>query len=68
MAAGENPEYTMEYILDVLGQIQSQCVALMDDIRTGKDTGNNSLKVTTYSVIDNVVVGELSCHVNPDVT
>ena len=37
MAAGENPEYTMEYILDVLGQIQSQCVALMDDIRTGKD-------------------------------
>ena len=39
LADGEKPEHTMEYILDVLGQLQQKCVVLMDDIRDGKDFG-----------------------------
>jgi hypothetical protein len=44
LKVGENPEHTMEYILDVLGQMQPQWVALMDVIRVGNDSGSDSLK------------------------
>ena len=54
LTSGENPEHTMEYILDVLGQKQPQRVALMDVIRSGKHDGDDSLKVTkTYFGIRN---------------
>ncbi len=41
---GEKPEKTTTYILDVLGNLGQQRVALMDTMRVAKDAGGSSLK------------------------
>ena len=54
LTSGEKPEHTMEYILGVLGLMQTLCVALMDTIWSGKDSGGSSVKATkTYFGIRN---------------
>ena len=54
LTSGEKSEHTMEYILDVLGLMHPQRVALMDTIWSGKDAGGSSAKTTkTYFGIRN---------------
>ena len=49
LAMGEKSEKTVTYILDVLGKLGQQRVALMDTMRAAKDTGGSSLKgMETY--------------------
>jgi hypothetical protein len=54
LAMGEKPEKTVTYILDVLGKLGQQRVALMDAMRAAKDAGGSSLKaMQTYYGIRN---------------
>ena len=53
-AMGAKPEKVMAYILDILGGLGQQRVALMDSVRAGKDAGGSVLKVMkTYYGIRN---------------
>ncbi len=51
LAMGERPEKTVTYILDVLGKLGQQRVALMDAMRAATDAGGSSLKaMQTYGI------------------
>jgi hypothetical protein len=53
---GEKPEKTVTYILEVLGKLGQQRVALMDAMRAAKDAGGSSLKsMQNYYGIRNIV-------------
>jgi regulator of replication initiation timing len=51
-AMGAKPEKVLAYVLDLLGGLGQQRVALMDSVRAGKDAGGSVLKVmqTYYGI------------------
>ena len=54
LAMGEKPEKIVAYILEVLGKLGQQRVALMDAMRAAKDAGGSALKaLQTYYGIRN---------------
>ena len=56
LSMGEKPEKTVTCILDVLGKLGQQRVALRDAMRAAKDAGGCSLKgIQTYYGIRNSV-------------